>query len=327
MTVEKTITDRKWNSERKYWGIPYSDGLIAKLQNLFGENLVIDPYFYLLTLEKELSIRKYSRSTIKSYLKYNRDLLIFSGKEPEDITNDDVKKYLYRIVENKEVSTLTLNIIINILITINTLKFYYGVILKKKFIYEVKRPKKDKKFPVALSRDKVRKILQTPTNIKYIAINIIYSAGLRVGEVVKIKLEDIDAERKLIHVKKSKGRKDRYTLLSEHALQILKDYLKEYRPSKWLFEGSRKGNHISTRTVQAIFKQACEKAEIKKPVTVYSLRHSFATHLLESGVDLRYIQEILEHKSNKTTEIYTHVSKANIARIKSPLDRIMEEEG
>jgi integrase/recombinase XerD len=233
----KTISGRIWNPQGKYWEVPYSDGLIAKLQKLFGENLVIEPYFYLISLQKELSIRKYSRRTIKSYLRYNRDFLLFTGKKPEEIVNEDIKKYLYYMVEEKKVSTSTLNI------TINALKFYYGEILKKKFIYEVKRPKKDKKLPVALSREEVIKIVDSTSNIKHKAIlTLVYSAGLRVGKVVKLKPEDIDSNRRLIHIRGSKGRKDRYILLSDIALKILREYYyKEYKPSKWLFEGARKG--------------------------------------------------------------------------------------
>ena len=317
----KTINGRKWNPQKKCWEVPYEESIISKLLDLFGKNLVIDPYLYLMLLQKELSIRKYSRRTIKSYMRYNRDFLLFAGKKPEVIGNDDIKKYLYYVVEQKKVATSTLNIIIN------ALKFYYGEVLGKKFIYEVKRPKKDKKLPVVLSTEEVHKILNTPSNIKHKAIlMLIYSAGLRVGEVVKLRPEDIDSERGLIHIKGSKGRKDRYTILSQTALKVLREYYKEYKPSKWLFEGARKGRHVSTRTVQAIFRQAFRKAGINKDVTVHSLRHSFATHLLESGVDLRYIQELLGHKSSKTTEIYTHVSKASLTKIENPLDRLMKEE-
>jgi integrase/recombinase XerD len=313
----KTISGRKWNSQRKCWEVPYSDGLIAKLQKLFGENLVIEPYFYLISLQKELSIRKYSRRTIKSYLRYNRDFLLFTGKKPEEIVNEDIKKYLYYMVEKKKVSTSTLNI------TINALKFYYGEILKKKFIYEVKRPKKDKKLPVVLSREEVKKILQITENIKHKAIlMLMYSGGLRVGEVVRLRPEDIDANRKLIHIRASKGRKDRYTLLSDVALQILREYWRKEKPEKWLFPSWNKEKHITERTVQKIFQNACKKARIKKNVSVHSLRHSFATHLLESGIDLRYIQEFLGHKSSKTTEIYTHVNTKNLSAIKKPLDNI-----
>ena len=317
----KSIPRREWNSQRKYWEVPYSEDLIAKLQSLFRENLVVAPYFYLIPLQKELSIRKYLRRTIKSYMRYNRDFLLFSGKEPRKVDNEDIKKYLYYMVEKEKASTSTLNIIIN------ALKFYYGEVLKKRFIYEVKRPRKDKKLPVVLSKEEVKKILDTTTNIKYKAIlMLMYSAGLRVGEVIKLKPENINSERSLIHIKGSKGRKDRYTIFAKSVLVVLKKYYDQYRPEKWLFEGAVPGKHISTRTVQAIFKHACEKTGIKKEVSAQFLRHSFATHLLKSGVDLRYIQEILGHKSSKTTEIYTHVSKTGIARIRSSLDTILEEE-
>jgi len=292
---------------------------MEKLQTLFGKNLNIDPYFHLIPLEKELKIRKYSRRTIKSYMRYNRDFLLFIGKKPEEVENEDIKKYLYHMVESKKVSTSTLNIIIN------ALKFYYGEILKRKFIYEVKRPKKDKKLPMVLSREEIKKILNAVSNIKHKAIlTLMYSAGLRVGEVVKLKPEDIDSERKLIHIRGSKGRKDRYTILSDIALEILREYWKKEKPRKWLFPSWNIDKHITTRTAQKIFKNACKKAGIKKDVTVHSLRHSFATHLLESGIDLRYIQEILGHKSSKTTEIYTHVSTKNLSAIKSPLDNILK---
>ena len=158
------------------------------------------------------------------------------------------------------------------------MKFYYGTILKKKFVYKVRRPRKDKKLPVVLSQEEVAKILGAVANLKHRAILMfVYSAGLRVGEVVKLKPEDIDDKRMLIHIKGAKGRKDKYTMLSETALSVLREY-----------QG----------------------------------RHSFATHLLEGGTDLRYIQEILGHQHIKTTEIYTHVSTKNISKIKSPLDNL-----
>jgi site-specific recombinase XerD len=198
----KTISGRRWNPKGKYWEVPYDENLISKLQALFGENLIIDPHFYLMPLQKELSIRKYSKRTIKSYMRFNRDFLLFAGKPAEEIKNEDIKKYLYHMVEQKKVATSTLNIIIN------ALKFYYGEILKKDFIFEVKRPRKDKKLPVVLSKEEIHKILNAHSNIKHRSIlMLIYSAGLRVGEVVKLKPEDIDSERGLIHIKGSKGRK------------------------------------------------------------------------------------------------------------------------
>jgi len=206
---------------------------------------------------------------------------------------------------------------------INALKFYYGTMLKKRFVYEVKRPRKDRKLPVVLSQEEVARILSSVENIKHKALlMLIYSAGLRVGEVVRLKIEDIDSKRMLIHIKGSKGRKDRYTMLSETALETLRQYWREYKPTKWLFDGARAGRYLSTRTVEKVLEYACEKAGIRKDISVHTLRHSFATHLLEGGTDLRYIQEILGHKDSKTTEIYTHVSTKSIGKIKSPLDSL-----
>ena len=150
----KMISGRRWNPKEKYWEVPYSEGVISKLQNLFDENILIGSYFYLIPLQNELSIRKYSRRTIKSYMRINRHFLLFSGKKPEEIENKDIKEYLYYMVEKKKASTSTLNIIIN------ALKFYYGEVLKKDFIFEVKRPRKDKKSPVVLSKEDVKEILR-----------------------------------------------------------------------------------------------------------------------------------------------------------------------
>ena len=151
---------------------------------------------------------------------------------------------------------------------------------------------------------------------------LVYSAGLRVGEVVKLKPEDIDDQCMLIHIKGAKGRKDRYTMLSETALSVLREYQGQYKPANWLFEGARSGRYLSTRSAEKVFEHACQKAQIGKDVSIHILRHSFATHLLEGGTDLRYIQEILGHQHSKTTEIYTHVSTKNISKIKSPLDNL-----
>jgi site-specific recombinase XerD len=282
----------------------------------------LSPKFDFKDLRKELASRKYSYKTIKGYLYYNKDFMNHVRKNPSEIKDEDIKDYLVYLAEEKGSATSTLNQ------AINALKFYYGTVLKKKFIYEVRRPRKDKKLPVVLSPEEVAKILGVAGNIKHRAIlMLVYSAGLRVGEVVRLKPEDIDSNRMLIHIRGSKGRKDRYTMLSKRALETLNRYWKVYKPTKWLFEGARAGRYISIRTVQKIFEHACEKAGMKKDITVYTLRHSFATHLLETGTDLRYIQELLGHAHSKTTEIYTHVSTRNISRIRSPLDNLDLKKG
>jgi len=318
ITKIKTIKGYRWHPEGKYWTVPYSE--IENLLPIFGgENIIIDPDIYLEGLKKELMVRKYSQKTIKLYLHHNREFLKFSKENPYEVSNTDVRDYLYYLANDKDASTSTLNT------TISALKFYYGVVLKRNFVYGIKRPKKDKNLPVVLSQEEVSQILSDVKNIKHRAIlMIIYSSGLRVSEVVKLKPDDIDPEGKMIHVKGAKGRKDRYTILSDVALDTLNEYIRRYKPQRWQFPGLNPARHLTTRSVQTIFEQACEKAKITKDVSVHSLRHSFATHLLEGGVDLRYTQELLGHKSSKTTEIYTHVSNRDLSQIKSPLDRLFE---
>jgi len=315
----KSINGYRWNVNEKYWYFPDNDGVVEKILSVFsGEDISVDAALQEFhVLERELVSRKYSPKTVKSYLHYNRELVKFAGKSSKEINESDIKDYLFHLVEKKDAAASTLNT------SVNALNFYYGRILKKDFVYEIKRPKKDKKLPVVLSQEEVTLILSSVPNIKHKAIlMLIYSAGLRVGEVVKLKVEDIDSDRKLIHIKGAKGRKDRYTILSDVALAVLKQYMERYKLLKWLFPGQALEKRISTRTVQTIFKQAKEKAEIKKDISVHCLRHCFATHLLESGIDLRYIQELLGHQSSKTTEIYTHVSNKNLSKIKSPLDNL-----
>jgi len=322
VTKIKTIEGYSWHSEEKCWSFPQDDGILKKIVSIFeGEKIDIDPSLHLEGLRRELTSRKYSQRTVKAYIYYNEDFLKFVKKNPEEVANEDVKKYMFYLVSKKGYSASTLNI------AINALKFYYGEILKCRFTYKIKRPKKNKKLPVVLNQEEVSQILSSVNNIKHKAIlMLIYSAGLRVSEVVKLKPEDIDAERKLIHIKGAKGRKDRYTILSDVTLKTLRIYMQANVPKSWLSPGQKTGSHITTRTVQKIFDDAVKKAGIRKEVSVHSLRHSFATHLLESGVDLRYIQELLGHKSSKTTEIYTHVSNKDLNKIKSPLDSILGRE-
>lgn len=339
----KTIPGHRWHPAEKHWSFPNTDGTLEKILMVFeGEEIHIDsalqtkvsrskglsdpikglsllkfPPHNFEDLRRELVSRKYSYKTIKGYSYYNKDLIRHARKNPSEIKDEDIKDYLVHLSEEKGCATSTLNQ------AINALKFYYGTMLKKKFVYEVKRPRKDKKLPIVLSKEEVTKILSSVDNVKHKAILIlVYSAGLRVGEVIRLKPEDIDSNRMLIHIKGAKGRKDRYTLLSQKALEILNQYCRKYRPEKWLFGGAKEGRYLSARTADKIFRNACEKAGIKKDVSLHVLRHSFATHLLEGGTDLRYIQELLGHSHSKTTEIYTHVSTKSLGKIMSPLDTL-----
>ena len=192
---------------------------------------------------------------------------------------------------------------------ISGIRFLYTYVLEKPHLLsKIPRPKREKKLPVVLSREAVTRLLGTVDNIKHLALLLlVYSAGLRVSEVVKLRVEDLDEERGLIHVREPKGGEDRYTILSQMAVQAVNAYSKAYQPDKWLFPGQRPGRHLTSRSAQKVINRAREKAEIPQHATMHTLRHSFATHLLEAGTDLRYTQELLGHKSIKTTEIYTHV--------------------
>jgi len=210
----KAIKSYKWRPKEKHWSFPYSDGVIDRILSIFkGEKTELDPTLQVTkkSLKTELTFRKYSPKTIKAYIHYNRDFLQKSKKSPQQVTNGDIKDYLSHLAEERGVSTSTFNG------AINALKFYYGIVLEKKFIYDVKRPRKDKKLPIILNKEKVPKILSALSNIKHKAIlMLIYSGGLRVSEVIKLRPEDIDSKRRLVFIKGAKGRKDRYTLVIRH---------------------------------------------------------------------------------------------------------------
>jgi len=206
---------------------------------------------------------------------------------------------------------------------INTIKFYYEKVLggQRKF-YFIDRPRKEQKLPEVLSTDEIKRLFAAVENRKHRTILMLgYSAGLRLGEIVRLRINDIDSDRMQIRVAQSKGKKDRYTKLSVKFLPVLDAYIEEYCPKEYLFEGAR-GDEYSTRSIQNIIRDVVAKSGIKKHVTMHTLRHTFATHSLENGVDLRYIQAMLGHESSKTIEIYTHVTTKGFDQIKSPLDTL-----
>ncbi len=184
------------------------------------------------------------------------------------------------------------------------------------------RPRSEKKLPTVLSEQEVGNLLNATENLKHKTILMLcYSAGLRLSELINMKIKDIDSSRMQVRIKQAKGKKDRYSLLSVKLLQVLREYFKKYKPKEWLFEGAT-GGLYSARSIQLIMHDATLKAGITKKVSVHTLRHSFATHLLENGTDLRYIQSLLGHESSKTTEVYTHITTKGFDQIKSPLDKL-----
>ena len=272
-------------------------------------------------LTDELRLRNYSPKTIKSYKSCVRSFVQFIVPEhPRALSDDHIRSTFLRMLDSHRWSPAGLNQMIN------ALRFLYVELYHRPLkLGTFQRPKSEKKLPVVLSQDEVLRLFAATENMKHrTMLMMIYSGGLRLGEVVRLRIEDIDSGRMMIHLRKAKGKKDRYTLLSETMLQQLREYYRVYHPREFLFGGAGERPHISERTVQQVFGHSLDRAGIRKPATVHTLRHSFATHLLENGTDLRYIQELLGHRSSKTTEIYTHVSNRSLAKIVNPLDQISE---
>jgi site-specific recombinase XerD len=239
------------------------------------------------------------------------------GISADDLTTDQVKDFLHYSIETKKVSVSFINQVIS------AVKILQQDVLGKSWeSIRIKRPRGIKKLPVVLSKEEIKSIIETTRNLKHRAIlAVIYSAGLRISELASLKPSDIDSDRKQIRIL-GKGNKYRYTLLSDNTLDMLRLYWPAYRPKQYLFEGQKKGDPISRSTIQVIFRKACKKTGISKGATVHSLRHSFATHLLESGTNLKLIQMLLGHSSLRTTSIYLHVTKFDPASIRSPFDDI-----
>jgi len=264
-----------------------------------------------------LKLKGYSTNTIKSYKGHFMKFLEYIDYDEVNINSLRIKHYLLHLLDKEGLSHSYVNQ------AINAIKFYMQYVAHdQETIDKIIRPKKQKKLPLVLSEMEVKKILEAVTNQKHkLILMLAYSAGLRVSEVVNLKISDIDSNRMLLKINQGKGRKDRYTLLSEVVLKELREYYKRYKPQLYIFEGPEK-TKLTERTAQRVFKDAASKAEIKRDVGIHSLRHFFATHLLEGGTDLRYIQELLGHNSSKTTEIYTHVTNSTLGKIVSPLDKL-----
>ena len=333
----KSIKGHYWNVKEKCWTIPCTKMAIRSLFDLYGEKMQIDQSVIgivaatfkncsvpfetdiLKSLDMELKLKGYSQKTRKAYLRHAQCFFRLFRRDPQTVGKVEVKTYIGALVDGNKISSSYINQVIS------ALKFIFRyVLLRPDELENLSRPKKKRSLPVILSEQEVYRILEALDNLKHRALLfLIYSSGLRVSEVVRLKLTDIDKERRLIHIREAKGRKDRFTVLSQVSLSILKDYLKKYHHEDWLFPGAVKDKHLSERSVQKVFEKACLKVGIKKNVSVHSLRHSFATHLLEGGTDLRYIQTLLGHSRPETTQIYTHVSTKSLGRIQSPLDRLM----
>lgn len=313
----KKLDDAKWSATLKAWHLPDNDENRTRFKLELIKNLSEEHTLKIAEFVRWLKSKRYSESTIKTYSEALRTFLLFySGKSVSDITNDDLIKFNNDYILKKKLSSSYQNQIVN------GVKLFFQTIEQSKLKVDlVHRPKKEKLLPNVLSKEEIKQILNAPTNIKHKAmLSLIYSCGLRRSELLNLKPNDIDSNRGVIIIRQAKGKKDRIAPLSEKILVMLREYYILFKPTVWLFEGQEIGNQYSEKSLQNVLKQSIEKCNISKPVTLHWLRHSYATHLLESGTDLRYIQEILGHKSSKTTEIYTHVSTKSLQKIKSPFD-------
>lgn len=271
---------------------------------------------------KKLVVMGYSENTQKTYLHYLGLFYdYFNHRDLALISTNEIETFFFEMIQNNQLSYAAQSQYIN------AIKFYFEKVLgKPKTVYKLPRPRKPKKLPNVMSKNEIRKLFNAVSNIKHKAIlHLIYSSGLRLSELLNLQIKDIDSNRMLINIKGGKGKKDRTTILSRQSLKILREYYRSYKPKIWLFESVNEGKQYSAKSVQNIMKTNLDKAGINKPFTIHTLRHSFATHLLEQGTDLRYIQELLGHNSSKTTEIYTHVSTKNIGNIVSPADTLFSD--
>jgi integrase/recombinase XerD len=315
----KKLGGSRWSQSLRVWHLPDT----AENRNRFqlvsmSPSLPSDESLEQITkFIQWLSSKRYSPNTIKTYSEALKSFLIFyKAKAIAEISNEDVIIYNNEYILKNNLSDSYQNQIVN------AIKLFFTTIRGTKIeIDKIHRPKREKVLPNVLSKEEIKLILNTHSNIKHkTMLSLIYSCGLRCGELLALRPVHIDSKRNIVLIKKSKGKKDRIAPLSPKILEMLREYYILFKPATYLFEGRINGQPYDDRSLQQVLKQALKKAGITKPVTLHWLRHSYATHLLESGTDLRYIQELLGHNSSKTTEIYTHVSTKSIQQIKSPFD-------
>ena len=307
------VTDNGYFRELLGLTIPMKDYIGRSLE----ENMAIGGIEKIKAFTRHLRSKNYSEQTVKTYTEaISTFLRYFPTKKVEEINHTDVIDFNNDYIKAKKYSLSFQNQVVN------ALKLFYRSMLDAAIdIDKVHRPRKGLVLPNVLSKEEVKLLLGSLMNVKHRAmLSLIYSCGLRSGELLNVQIGDVESARNLLLIKQAKGFKDRIAPLSNKAILLLRDYYQAYRPKKFLFEGQYPNTPYDARSLQQVMKKAIQKAGITKPATLHWLRHSYATHLLEAGTDLRYIQEILGHKSSRTTEIYTHVSTRSIQNITTPFD-------
>lgn len=327
------LSGRRYDAGRRIWIVPNASEATSTLKEAFGPSGVQEldesvsaregdpsPAQDIMDRAQDaLMVRGYSPRTRKVYLGHLRRFLVWCGKGvprlPEDPAGQG-EAYILELIRKQGISRSYHSQVVS------ALRFLcVSVLGQPKLALKIPRPRKEHRLPAVLSQGEVARFLKKARNLKHRALlMLLYSAGLRVGEVVRLKPSDLDLERGVVRVTRAKGRRDRYTLLAHRAVEAVAIYQDAYPTGRWLFPGDRPGRHLTTRTVQRVVKKTAAAAGIEKNVTAHTLRHSFATHLLEGGTNLRIIQELLGHQSARTTQIYTHVAQSTIEAVRSPLD-------
>lgn len=263
-----------------------------------------------------LRLQRYAKSSIKTYTSHLSYFLKLSAKyQPEDITQKQLEDFIIWLVEKKKVGSSYQKAMISTIV-----KFYKETFQRTINLKHIYPQRSENKLPKFLTKMEVKKILDSTSNIKHKAIlTTIYSCGLRLGELLELKISDIKTDQNILLIRQAKGNKDRVVMLSSKLIDLLREYYKIYNPKTYLFEGSENEKY-SQRSVQQIMKSSLKKSGVDSPASVHTLRHSFATHLLENGVDIRIIKDLLGHSNIKTTEIYTHITDVTRFQVKSPLD-------
>lgn len=281
-----------------------------RIRNLsdFNKNLLNNFYKY-------LKGKRYSKSTIDTYTLQIADFVEYYNTKLNLVTNKDVELFIEDIYIKRNYSISTQRQFISAL---KLFILYYPKLNINNL--ELARPKQSKKLPIVLSQADILNLISNTNNLKHkTIITLLYSSGLRISELINLQLKDISLDRKQIHVQSGKGRKDRIVSIADHFIPMVVEYYRSYKPKIYLFEGINKGKY-SAQSVRQFITKSCKKAKLNKPVTPHTLRHSYATHLLENGVDIRYIQSLLGHAKPETTMIYTHVQRKDLMSISNPLD-------
>jgi len=332
----RKIESVRWSASNRAWVMPFDSSNYDRLKVILKSFSEVDDEAVtehlrlgrahelsehkqedIVKFELWLKSKRYSPNTIKVYLDALRVFLKFhGGKEISELTDDDIISFNNDYILKNRYSASYQNQVVN------GLKLFFRKMENKNLNPElIHRPRREHRLPNVLSKEEIKRLLESMGNLKHRSmLSIIYACGLRRGELLNLKLQDVDGDRLVIIIRQAKGKKDRLIPISEKLLALMRDQYKVYKPKIWLFEGQVAGEPYSEKSLESVLKNALKKSGITKPATLHWLRHSYATHLLESGTDLRFIQELLGHKSSRTTEIYTHVSTRSLQQIRSPFD-------